>query len=88
MPFFIACFVEIQAGLTSLATIRRVNGATTRTTGNATAQLDAHDPSQAGAKAASGASARKVAMADTMADINPDRMNPKTTGAKRAGNNA
>lgn len=69
----------------SRATIRRVTGATTSTVGKETAQEGAQAPSQSAGKPSVRPAARSVAMAETMADIRPDRIRPKRTGAKRAG---
>jgi hypothetical protein len=74
-----------SAGFVTRATKRRVMGATTRTAGKATAQAKAQDDIHVPKNSGGRPMARRVAMAETMQDIRPDRMKPKRTGAKRAG---
>lgn len=81
---------QLSAGypsdLISRATIRRVIGATTRTTQNATGQLKLQEIIHEPKKTSLRPMARNVAIPDTMHDIIPERMSPNKTCAKRAGN--
>ena len=67
---------ERQRGVVRLATMRRVIGATTSTTGKAVAQLTAQLPIQTATNASLKPIARKVDRPETMNDIMPDKRNP------------
>ena len=65
----------------SLATMRRVAGATNKTVGNEIAQDTTQLPIQMAGKLPPRPMARKVDRPETMQDIRPDRSNPNRMGA-------
>lgn len=76
-----------QAGglATSRPTIRRAIGATIRTAGNATIQLEYHARNHVAGKSSVTPTVEFVETPEMIADMIIDKKNPKTNGAKRAG---
>jgi len=61
-----------------------VTGAISKTAEKATSQLEIQDLNHCPINGDPASSTRAVAIADTIADIRPDRINPNRIGAKRA----